>query len=300
MVKQRLILAVTFFVVVLLLMVVVSCGSAATPALTPSSTPVTSQTKTPTPTPNATKVTRQTVMPIPTKTPTPTQTQSASVTTPAGKTPNTSGTPPSGNSTNPGFPGGGAGPGANGTLTKINGNTLTLTTAQELMTVNVSSDTTIQKTITGTTSDLQKGEFLNIIGTQDTNGDIIATSITIQPQSQGAPSTPPAGASAIPSGTPPSGNGTNPGFPGGGPGGSAGGGAGSGTNGTLTKINGNTLTVTTMQKQVTVNISSDTVIQKTTTGTLSDLQEGESLTVIGTKDANGNISATSIIIQPQG
>ena len=49
-----------------------------------------------------------------------------------------------------------------------------------------------------------------------------------------------------------------------------------------------------------MNVGSDTTVQETTVGTLSDLQEGESLTVIGTLDANGNITATSIIIQPQG
>ena len=73
------------------------------------------------------------------------------------------------------------------------------------------------------------------------------------------------------------------------------------TNGTLTNINGNILTLTTAQGPVTVNIISDnTSIQNVTTGTLSDLHEGQSLTVMGQQDASGNITARSIIIQPQG
>ena len=50
-----------------------------------------------------------------------------------------------------------------------------------------------------------------------------------------------------------------------------------------------------------MNIGSDnTTIQNIMTGTLSDLHEGQSLTVMGPQDANGNVTATSIIIQPQG
>jgi hypothetical protein len=70
--------------------------------------------------------------------------------------------------------------------------------------------------------------------------------------------------------------------------------------GTLTKIDGNLLTLTTRQGTTTVNINSSTVFQKTITGALSDLQEGEFLFVMGNPDASGNISAVSIQIQPQG
>ena len=72
------------------------------------------------------------------------------------------------------------------------------------------------------------------------------------------------------------------------------------TNGTLSKINGNTLTLDSQQSQSTVvNISSTTIIQKTVTGTLADLQTGQSITVTGTADASGNIAATAIAIRPQ-
>ncbi len=73
---------------------------------------------------------------------------------------------------------------------------------------------------------------------------------------------------------------------------------GQGASGTVASIDGSTLTLTTAQGPVTVNVGSNTSVQKTDTGALSDIQEGESLTVIGSRDANGNITATSIIIRP--
>ncbi len=191
------------------------------------------------------------------------------------------------------------GQGVNGTLTKIAGNTLTLTTAQGQVTVNVGSDTAIQKTITGTLSYLSEGQSLTVIGprdfnAQDANGAIRATLIIIRPQGQGAPSIPPAGANTSPSGRPSGpGNGTNPTIPS--PPRAP---RGRGANGTLTNIVGNTLTLATTQGQVTVNASPNTPVQKTVTGTLSDLSEGQSLIVIGTRDANGNITAASIMVMP--
>jgi hypothetical protein len=70
--------------------------------------------------------------------------------------------------------------------------------------------------------------------------------------------------------------------------------------GTLAKIDGNILTLTTSQGPATVNVSPDTSIQETVTGAVSDLEEGQSLSVIGSSDSNGNVTATSIRIQPAG
>jgi hypothetical protein len=167
----------------------------------------------------------------------------------------------------------------NGTLTKINGNILTLTTAQGQTTVITSDNTTVQNVTTGTLSDLHAGGYLFAIGPQDANGNISATSIMIRPQ--GAPPTPPNGA--------PSANPRPPST-----------GARHGASGTIAQINGNILTLTTAQGPVTVNIISDnTTIQNITTGTLSDLHEGQSLSVRGQQDTNGNVIATSIMIRPQ-
>ncbi len=184
------------------------------------------------------------------------------------------------------------GPGASGNITRIDGNILTLTTAQGQVMVNVGANTSFQKTVTGTLSDLQQGQSLMVIGTRDASGNIVATSINIRPQGQGARSSPPAGVIPGLGGRPAKpGNGTNPRLPNDGT---------ARASGTLTKIDGNTLTLTTAQGQVTVNVGANTSIQKTATGTLSDLQQGQSLMVIGARDVSGNIAATSIIIRPQG
>ena len=181
--------------------------------------------------------------------------------------------------------------GVAGTLSNINGNTLTLTSQQGTVTVNVSSTTTIQKTVNGTVSDLQVGQSLSVTGSQDAGGNLTAASISIQPQNQGFP-TPPAGTNPIPSGRPrPSGS-ASPRMPDGG--------GGRGAFGTLSSINGNTLTLTGPQGSVTVNITSNTTIQKSVTGTISDLRNGQSLNVMGSRDASGNVNATSIAIRPQG
>ena len=166
-----------------------------------------------------------------------------------------------------------------GTLTNINGDILSLTTAQGPMTVITSDNTTIQNVITGTLSDLHAGGYLIAIGPQDANGNISATSIMIR--SQGAPPTPPPGATPANPRSPRTG-------------------ARRGASGIITQINGNVLTLTTARGPVTVNISSDnTTIQNIMTGTLSDLHEGQSLTVMGPQDTNGNVTAISIIIQTQ-
>ena len=170
----------------------------------------------------------------------------------------------------------------NGTLTKININTLTLTTAQGPVTVKISSDnTTIQNITTGTLSDLHPGGYLIAVGPQDVNGNITATSIIIRSQVQGAPPTPPEGASPANPRSPRTG-------------------ARRGASGTLIKINGKTLTVTTAQGTMAVSVGSDTTIQKIEAGTLSDFHEGQSLIVLGSKDADGIVTATAIIILPQG
>jgi hypothetical protein len=78
-----------------------------------------------------------------------------------------------------------------GTINTINGNSFTVTTvAQGQMTVNIGSDTVIQKTVSGTVSDLQIGVSISAMGPTDTNGDVNATSISIRPPGQGFPTTP--------------------------------------------------------------------------------------------------------------
>jgi len=84
-----------------------------------------------------------------------------------------------------------------------------------------------------------------------------------------------------------------------GPGG-GGGGFGGGVFGTVKSITGNTIQISTPQNVTTVNLSDATTFMKTITGTVSDVQVGETITVRGQRDSSGNVTADSIQILPAG
>ncbi len=189
----------------------------------------------------------------------------------------------------PGNPGGRLGGGASGTIASISGNTFTLTTQQGDVTVNVGANAVIQKTVAGSLSDLQTGQFITAVGTADASGNVVATSISLR-GSDTQRFTPPSGATPSPggrggfSGTPRSPNGA----------------FGNGVFGTISAANGNTLSVTTGQsQQVTVTVDASTRITKTVAGTMSDLQVGEPVSVGGAPDSNGVVQATFITIRPE-
>jgi hypothetical protein len=74
-----------------------------------------------------------------------------------------------------GFRGGGT----VGQVKSIDGNVLTLSTAQNVTTVNLTDTTKIMKSVEGTTSDLQPGMRVMVAGQQDSKGAITASQITI-------------------------------------------------------------------------------------------------------------------------
>ncbi len=201
--------------------------------------------------------------------------------TPAATSNTTIATPPTAPRT------GGARRGASGTLTRIDGYTLTLTNSQGTATMLIIADnTTIQNVTTGTLADLHEGLYLSVMGPQDADGNVTASSIMIRSQVQGAPPTFYDGATR-PDNTSPRGGSPRSG------------GGRRGASGTLTRIDGYTLTLTNSQGTATMLIIADnTTIQNFTAGTLTDLHEGQYLSVMGPQDADGNV--TSIIIQPQG
>ncbi len=181
------------------------------------------------------------------------------------------------------------GQGTSGTITGISANTLTLSTAQGQITVNIGSNVPVQETATGVLSDLQVGQFLIVTGSQDASGNITANTILLRPQ--GNQFTPPAGTNPGQSNRPSrTGNGQSPNFPNNG--------GGRGTLGTVANINGNTLTLTTNQGEVKINVAANTVIEKTVTGSVSDLKKGQSVTVMGARDASNNLTANSIVVRP--
>jgi hypothetical protein len=66
--------------------------------------------------------------------------------------------------------------------------------------------------------------------------------------------------------------------------------------GQVKQVDGNTIQLSTATAVVTVKISDQTQIQKMASGTVSDIQVGERLTVQGTKGADGVFSAERIQI----
>lgn len=88
------------------------------------------------------------------------------------------------------------------------------------------------------------------------------------------------------------------GQPGGGPGSNNGAffAGGRGTMGEVKSIEGNVLTLSTAEDVTTVNLSEDTEVTKTASGTLDDLQPGTRVMVTGETDSEGTISANRITI----
>jgi hypothetical protein len=188
---------------------------------------------------------------------------------------------------------------ASGTITGIDGNTITLDTGQGAATVIVSANTSIQKNAAASLADLQAGQFLMVTGTTDASGNTAASSIVVRSQDTSSRFSPPTGNMPGPGGRSgmPGGSGAGPGF--GGSGNGTFGAPGNGVFGTLSSIAGDTLTFTAAQGQeVTVTIGPDTVIQMIESGTLADLQVGDTLNVVGNRDASGNLDAFSVTVGP--
>lgn len=92
---------------------------------------------------------------------------------------------------------------------------------------------------------------------------------------------------------------TRGGYPGyGGANGGTGGGTGNrgGVTGTVTAVNGSTITVTDRTgKSVTVDTSPQTTVTIGKSGAVSDLTTGSQVTVIGTTDSSGTVTARSVV-----
>ncbi|MBK4349102.1 DUF5666 domain-containing protein [Lacisediminihabitans changchengi] len=74
-----------------------------------------------------------------------------------------------------------------------------------------------------------------------------------------------------------------------------GGAGGNFTAGTITGIDGDTITLKlTDGSTVKVTSSSDTTVTTSKTSSVSDLAKGDTITVSGTKDSDGNVTATTV------
>ncbi|MSQ40056.1 MAG: hypothetical protein EXR55_00010 [Dehalococcoidia bacterium] len=72
--------------------------------------------------------------------------------------------------------------GLTGTVDKVEGNTVTITTAQGPLQATLSADTTIQKTTVGTVADLTPGLRVTVVSQRGTDGAVTARFIVITPE----------------------------------------------------------------------------------------------------------------------
>jgi hypothetical protein len=72
---------------------------------------------------------------------------------------------------------------------------------------------------------------------------------------------------------------------------------GGGTMGQVKSMDGNVLQLSTAQDVTTVNLTGDTIIIKSVEGTVSELQPGTRVMVVGERDDQGNITASQITIE---
>ncbi len=95
----------------------------------------------------------------------------------------------------------GFGGGAQGQVKSINGNTISLSTAQNVTTVTLTNSTVILKSDPGTLADLQVGDRVQITGQRDSSGNITASQITVLAAGNPAGSGN-GGSAAVPTATP--------------------------------------------------------------------------------------------------
>jgi len=185
--------------------------------------------------------------------------------------------------------------GASGQLVQINGQTLILTGPNGDTTVTYTTDTTFTKTSIASLGDIIRGTCILASGVKDAAGTITATTVSISPKAATGCAArnlvPSPGASPRPTPTPrPS---TTP-RPGGQPNGTF-------VSGEVTAVSGVSVTVLT-QANVSqkITVASAAVVTKMATVSAADLQNGQCIRANGTRDAAGNVQATSITITPAG
>jgi hypothetical protein len=83
-------------------------------------------------------------------------------------------------------------------------------------------------------------------------------------------------------------------------GGAPGGGGGGGLSGTIEALVGNAVTVNTAQGPLQAVISGETVIQRLASIAGADLEAGDQVTIMGQRNDDGVVEATTILIAPEG
>ena len=231
-----------------------------------------------------------------------------------------------------GFPGGGGagfGLGARGTITAIDGSTITVESedpsgSSTTTTVETTADTTVTESLEGSLDDLEVGTTVVAFGEESDDGGIVATNVREGDgagfgQGTGGPPEgfePPADGDLpegfeppadgeLPDGFEPPADGELPdgfeppeGFDpaqGGGPGG----GQGPATSGEITAVDDDSMTLDVDGESVTVTITEDTTVTVTEERSLEDLAEGDVIVAVG-EMADDVLTATSIQLGDAG
>ncbi len=181
-----------------------------------------------------------------------------------------------------GGPGGGFGGGTAGTISAIDGSTITLTgTTGTATKVTTSSSTTVTSSATAALGDIAVGDQVSVMGTisgTDVTAQRITDTGTTADAGPGQGQAPPSGSGQTGQ-APPSGAG----------------GPGAGARGQVTSIDGSTMVITATDGTVyTVTTSSTTTVTKVTTSSLSALSVGEQVQVRGSTATDGTVTAERI------
>jgi len=184
--------------------------------------------------------------------------------------------------------------------------------------VRLADQTAIRKQVAGTLSDIRPGETISVRGEASSDGAIAATTVQLvtgdagmalpgvqrQAPGQGAPSGAPGGGGMAPAGA--QGQARGQSTPGAAPfGGGSRAQGGSGTLiGTVKEVAGNVVSVARSGGQgaaetlVKVTLSDQTAVAKTVAGDVKDIAAGAYVMVVGSRGADGAITATSVQILP--
>jgi hypothetical protein len=184
--------------------------------------------------------------------------------------------------------------GASGQLVQVNGQTLIITGPNGDTTLTVSASTTYTKTSIATLADILKGTCIVANGQKDpTSGAITATTVRLSPKTATGCAVPGFGPGGAPGASPPAGVSPRPT-----PSGQA---NAAFVTGEVTAVSGTSVTVKTAAGgNQTISVAAAATITDTAEVTEAALQNGQCLRANGTKDAAGNVQATSVTITPAG
>jgi hypothetical protein len=169
---------------------------------------------------------------------------------------------------------GGRGPGVRGTITAIEGATVTVEAGDgSSVTVTTTDTTKVAEATAGTVADIAAGDTIRVRGPEGDDGTVAARHIVEVPgtDAEEAPDGPPEGA---PEGAPRR-----------------------GVVGTVESVEGTTLTVTGADGEtVTVTTSDDTEVVVVAARTVADLAVGDEVGVRGSVDDAGTVTAERILL----